>query len=113
MENLVGQEYDEGGSWGRLSEGWLETSIQAEDKWVFLNKLNGGVQPVPYGSYVLVNSDTDTPILRIGSQAYFDALEEMFTAAGAPTKEQIMKRYDASVKATSGSSDWSTLSPWW
>lgn len=97
---------DEPGSWGRMSEGWPSTSERAMDKYVFLNKLTH--PPVPYGSYVIVGKT-----LRVENKRLLNNLERTFKAAGEPTQKQIMKRYDAAVKATQGSSSWPTLDKWW
>lgn len=70
--------YDEPGSWGRLSEGWPETSEYAYEKYVFCNMT--GV--VPYGSYVFVNIDYRRTqyagVLRVVDNALLARLNEKF-----------------------------------
>lgn len=53
---LVGQAYDEPGSWGRLSEGWPEirfrTKEEYDEAWAFVVANKPRRTVVPYGSYV-------------------------------------------------------------
>jgi hypothetical protein len=81
VENLVGQGYDEPGSWGRLSEGWPSTDIDALKKWIFLSTLGEEVTPVPYGSYVLMDSSTDKPYLRVSNEERLNALNKLYQEA--------------------------------
>lgn len=66
--------YDEPGSWGRLSEGWPSTGDHAEAKFA----LCGRGRYLPYGSYVLVDSNTPQPRLRVASQAQLNDLNDTF-----------------------------------
>lgn len=65
--SLVGQAYDEPGSWGRLSEGWPETP-HTPGKFLLCTK----AEVVPYGSYVVIQpnypSDKDA-VIRLESEA--------------------------------------------
>lgn len=106
MENLVGQAYDEPGSWGRLSKSWPSTKVRVKDKTVFLAKLKN--PSVPYGSYVIAGAE-----LRISTKKLLIKLNKEFKAAGSPTSDWIMKRYNAAVKRTRGSSKWPQLNRWW
>jgi hypothetical protein len=62
------------GSWGTYSEGWPSTSEWAVSKWVFANKS----KIIPYGSYVLMESSTANPYLRVETQELLDKLNENF-----------------------------------
>lgn len=61
-------------SWGHLSKGWPSTNVMAEAKWVFANKSH----VIPYGSYVLMESDTKKPYLRVETQELLNKLNERF-----------------------------------
>lgn len=63
------------GSWGVYSQGWPSTFEHAHAKWVFANKSN---KLIPYGSYVLMDSDKERPHLRVESQELLDKLNTNF-----------------------------------
>lgn len=65
--SLVGKAYDEGGSWGRLSEGWTSTPYTI-GKWLLCTK----AQVIPYGSYVSVDG-----VIRVQNQKMLNTLEEV------------------------------------
>lgn len=54
--SLVGQAYDEPGSWGRLSKGWPEVTLNTKEEydeaWAFVVGNKPRKEVVPYGSYV-------------------------------------------------------------
>lgn len=77
--------YDEPGSWGRLSEGWPETAEHVQAKYA----LCGRGRYIPYGSYVLVGSSTDRPVLRIATQAQLDDLNATFAVLHRVFKESV------------------------
>lgn len=75
--------YDEPGSWGRLSEDWPETAEHAEAKYA----LCGRGRYIPYGSYVLADSRTGRPVLRVVTQAQLDDLNATFAVLHRIFKE--------------------------
>lgn len=62
------------GSWGVYSQGWPSTYEHAHAKYVFANKSH----VIPYGSYVLMDSDTDRPYLRVETTELLGKLNEHF-----------------------------------
>lgn len=60
--------------WGTLSTDWPSTNKLPYQKWVFANKSH----IIPYGSYVLMDSHTKTPYLRVESQSLLNTLNENF-----------------------------------
>lgn len=62
-------------NWGTLSTGWPSTTENAYAKWVFANKSN---RLIPYGSYVLMESNTKHPYLRVETQELLNKLNENF-----------------------------------
>lgn len=71
-------------NWGTLSTGWPSTSEYPYAKWVFANKSN---RLIPYGSYVLMDSDKTRPHLRVESQELLNKLNENFNIV----REAILK----------------------
>lgn len=61
-------------NWATLSTGWPKTTQHPYEKWVFANKS----KLIPYGSYVLMESNTQHPYLRVESQQLLDKLNENF-----------------------------------
>ncbi len=61
-------------NWGVLSKGWPQTNEHAYEKWVFANKS----KIIPYGSYVLMESNTKHPYLRVESKKDLEILNENF-----------------------------------
>ena len=68
-------EYDDiPGSWGEYSKGWPSTSDHAYEKCVFANKS----KLIPYGSYVLMESGSKQPYLRVENTELLEKLNENF-----------------------------------
>lgn len=84
-------DYDEPGSWGRMSEGWPEISVKARDVYAFASC----VKSVPYGSYVLVGD-----VLRV-HQDHVDRLRSDFRSAGEPAREESVRRRDTTGRLRS------------
>lgn len=89
-------DYDEPGSWNRLSAGWpdIEDDI-AHDMYVFANC----VVSIPYGSYVLISEKgmygAEKSQLRVHPD-HIDQLRADFAAGGnPPAKESVRRRGDA------------------
>lgn len=85
-------DYDEPGSWGRMSDGWPgERGDHAYAMYVFANC----VQSIPYGSYVLISQKgkygAEESYLRVHAH-YIDQLRTDFAAAGQPSPDESMKR---------------------
>lgn len=85
-------DYDEPGSWGRMSEGWpgIRGDV-AYDMFVFANC----IETIPYGSYVLMSQkgmygDKES-YLRVHAD-YIDQLKADFEAAGKLTAQQSIER---------------------
>lgn len=82
-------DYNEDGSWARMSQGWPEITDNAYDVYVFANC----VQSVPYGSYVLISQSC----LRVHSR-HIEQLRADFKAAGEPTSEESVDRRESTGK---------------
>jgi hypothetical protein len=85
-------DYDEPGSWGRMSDGWREIRGDvAYAMYVFANC----APTVPYGSYVLMDErgkyGATKSCLRIHKD-HVDQLREDFTAAGSPEASESVSR---------------------
>lgn len=91
MEPLLTEsaDYDEDGSWGRMSRGWPEIKERAHDMYVFANC----VESVPYGSYVLMGE----ACLRVHPD-YAEQLRRDFKAAGMPSEDQSITRRESTGK---------------
>lgn len=63
---------DYGGSWGDASSGWPKLKFKDAEAAKFAHYLAWKVAKVPYGSYVLVDSE-----LRLENQAYVDAVRRV------------------------------------
>ena len=61
-------------NWGVLSKGWPSTNVLAYQKYVFANKS----KIIPYGTYVLMDSDKKRPYLRVETEALLETLNENF-----------------------------------
>lgn len=85
-------DYDEPGSWGRMSEGWPYIKGDgAYDMYVFANC----APSIPYGSYVLMSQrghyGAKESRLRVHKD-HIDQLRVDFQAAGAPTSNESIRR---------------------
>lgn len=85
-------DYDEGGSWGRASDGWpgIKGDV-AYDMYVFANC----IQSIPYGSYVLMSragryGDKET-YLRVHAD-HIHQLKAEFKIAGRPSADVSVAR---------------------
>lgn len=105
-------DYDEPGSWGRMSEGWPGIKgDHAYDMFVFANC----VKSIPYGSYVLINQKGQYGATESYLRVHKDHLTDLmldFEAAGKPTvKESINKRETTGKLLESGNHD--RAPQWW
>lgn len=82
-------DYDEDGSWGRVSVGWPEITERAYDAYVFANC----AESIPYGSYVLMDED----LLRVHPE-YIEQLRADFKAAGSPSRDESVARRESTGK---------------
>lgn len=83
-------DYDEDGSWGRMSGGWPEIRCnKVRDMYVFANC----VRSIPYGSYVLV----DDACLRVHAK-YIEQLKSDFKGAGEPDANESVERREQTGK---------------
>lgn len=85
-------DYDEPGSWGRMSKGWPSIyGDKAYDMCVFANC----GESIPYGSYVLMSQKGEYGAtkshLRVHPH-YIDKLKNEFKAAGKPRAWESMAR---------------------
>jgi len=85
-------DYDEPGSWGRMSEGWPEIRGDvAYSMYVFANC----APSVPYGSYVLMSErgryGATESCLRVHTD-HIDQLRADFIAAGVPVPDESVRR---------------------
>jgi hypothetical protein len=94
-------DYDEPGSWGRMSNGW--PGIKGDrvyDMYVFANC----VDTIPYGSYVLMSKrgeyNATESYLRVHAD-FIDQLKADFTAAGQPSAVESIKRRETTGKLRS------------
>jgi hypothetical protein len=86
-------DYDEPGSWGRMSEGWPYIIDRAYDRYVFANC----VTSIPYGSYVFMGDR-----LRVHSE-YIEQLNTDFEKAGRPdSRESVKRRQETGTVLPSG-----------
>ncbi len=77
-------DYNEDGSWGRMSNGWpCIRGKNAYDMYVFANCIHS----IPYGSYVLMVESC----LRVHSD-YIEKLKADFKAAGKLTADESVAR---------------------
>jgi hypothetical protein len=90
-------DYNEPGSWGRMSEGW--PGIRGDDAVAMMTFANC-IQSIPYGSYVLMHrkgkyeNDPNNPqesYLRVHAD-YIDQLKADFEKAGRPSPEVSIAR---------------------
>ncbi len=91
-------DYDEPGSWGRMSVGWPEVrGDRAYDLYVFSTQT--GI--IPYGSYVLVahaGHYGDTESLFRAHAEHMPSLQAEFDAAGCPSATESIRRRKESGK---------------
>jgi len=92
-------DYDEPGSWGRMSEGWPDIKgADAYNMHVFANC----APSVPYGSYVLMGQKdkhgAKESCLRVHAD-HLDQLRSDFKAAGTPTAGESVQRRGNAAKA--------------
>jgi hypothetical protein len=92
-------DYDEGGSWGRMSEGWPGIKgDKAYDMYVFANC----APTIPYGSYVLMSEKgsygAKESYLRVHAD-HIDQLRADFKAAGKPKAAESIRRRGKSDRA--------------
>jgi hypothetical protein len=85
-------DYDEPGSWGRMSKGWPEIRGDvAHAMYVFANC----APTVPYGSYVLMAERGEygatESCLRVHKD-HIDQLREDFITAGSPEADESIRR---------------------
>lgn len=85
-------DYDEPGSWGRMSNGWPGIKgDQAYDMFVFANCC----ETIPYGSYVLMGQkgqyDCKESYLRVHAD-HIEQLKADFKAAGEPSSMESVER---------------------
>lgn len=105
-------DYDEDGSWGRMSEGWPGVrGDKAYDMYVFGNC----VATIPYGSYVLMSEKgkygAKETYLRVHAD-HIGQLHADFEAAGQPTpNESIDRREKTGVLLKYGNRG--NASAWW
>lgn len=96
-------DYDEPGSWGRMSNGWPGIrAMNAHDMYVFANCVNS----IPYGSYVLMSQKgrygAEESYLRVHAD-YIDQLNTDFKAAGEPdSDESVRRRQETGTLRTDG-----------
>jgi hypothetical protein len=76
-------------NWGDLSKGWPSTDQYPYEKWVFANKSN----VIPYGSYVLMDSNQPKPYLRVESQELLNKLNERFDIV----RKVIVEKYEEAL----------------
>ena len=91
-------DYDEPGSWGRMSDGWPGIRDDAAyDVYVFANC----VEVIPYGSYVLMSQNgaygAKESYLRVHAD-FIEKLKSDFKAAGNPSADESIKRRQKSGK---------------
>lgn len=79
-------DYDEDGSWGRMSQGWPSITERAYDVYVFANC----VKSVPYGSYVFMGESC----LRVHPE-HIEQLRNDFKAAGMPDRDGSVARRES------------------
>lgn len=87
-------DYNEGGSWGKMSDGWPSIKEKAYDVYVFANCVETSA---PYGSYVLMDGRSDNPYLRVHDD-FIEKLRAEFKAAGEPTAETSVAAREKSKK---------------
>lgn len=92
-------DYDEPGSWDRMSDGWPEIrGDAAHAQFVFANC----APTIPYGSYVLVNErgkyGATESCLRVHAD-YIDRLRSDFAAAGCPDADESVRRRGSARRA--------------
>lgn len=85
-------DYDEGGSWGKGSDGWPGIrGDEAYDMYVFANCIDS----IPYGSYVLMSQKgsygATESYLRVHAN-YIDQLKKDFEQCGKPSDEVSVAR---------------------
>ena len=85
-------DYDEPGSWGRMSNGW--PGIKGDDAYVMYVFANCAPS-IPYGSYVLMDQrgkyNAKESYLRVHPD-HVDQLHADFKAAGSPTVDESVRR---------------------
>lgn len=92
-------DYDEPGSWGRMSKGWPE--IKGDDApamYVFANC----APTIPYGSYVLISEKGEYGATESCLRVHVEHIEQLradFEAAGRPTKSESVQRRAGARKA--------------
>lgn len=97
-------DYDEDGSWGRMSDGWPSIKGQkAHDMCVFANCID----TIPYGSYVLM----DNECLRVHAD-YIEQIREDFKNAGEPNCETSIDYRERTGKLLS-SGNRAAAPKWW
>lgn len=92
-------DYDEPGSWGRMSEGWPGVKgDEAYDMYVFANC----APSIPYGSYVLMSQrgkyGDDESYLRVHA-TYIDQIRADFEAADRPPAGESVRRRGGANRA--------------
>ena len=92
-------DYDEPGSWGRMSNGWPDIKgDEAYAMYVFANC----APTVPYGSYVLMDErgkyGATESCLRVHAD-HIDRLRTDFAAAGNPEAAESIRRRGSSRRA--------------
>jgi hypothetical protein len=92
-------DYDEGGSWGRLSHDWPGIKgDKAYDMYVFANC----APSVPRGSYVLMGQrgthGAKESYLRVHAD-HIDRLRADFKAAGNPKADESVRRRGSAARA--------------
>lgn len=88
-------DYDEPGSWGRMSNGW--PGIRGDDAYpmyVFANCC----ETIPYGSYVLMSHEgrykATVSYLRVHAD-HIERLKKDFVDAGKPSPDESVRRREA------------------
>lgn len=93
-------DYDEPGSWGRMSKGWPGVeSDEAYDMFVFANC----TPTIPYGSYVLISQKGKYSAKVSYLRAHPDHIDQLiadFKAAGSPQVAESVRRRGNAPKAT-------------
>jgi hypothetical protein len=85
-------DYDEPGSWGRMSKGWPGIKgDDAYDMFVFANC----APSIPYGSYVLISQKGQYGARESYLRVHIDHINQLrydFRSAGNPTPDESVKR---------------------
>lgn len=91
--------YDEPGSWGRMSKGW--PGIKGDDAYAMYVFANC-TPSIPYGSYVLISQrghyGADESYLRVHAD-HINQLRADFKAAGNPQPDESVRRRGNARKA--------------